>query len=297
MKSIVSYPDRGPWGKSSYRGNCSGYLIKDIIEQFRLKSLSDYMVEGGTTEEVCRDLNIPGTFLDLNRGFDMLNMDIPEKPENIFSHYPAYGQMISYSGSMYDDKEVSRKFGINAYENDLSHSKNCDDFVDKMNYCTLKQFSALEKGGRMFLLMGDWKQKGRLYSMLADIVKPGKLEQIVIKVQNNFTSARKTYSNNNFIPIIHEYLLILKKESSLIIPVSETVKKTWDLRKCYIATWRDVISAVLEENGTMKLDDIYDAVKDSPKVKNNNHWHEKIRHVLQDSRYFKRLEIGVYCRA
>jgi hypothetical protein len=28
--SVVSYPDRGPWGDSRYRGNCSGYLVKDL---------------------------------------------------------------------------------------------------------------------------------------------------------------------------------------------------------------------------------------------------------------------------
>lgn len=44
MQSVVSYPDRGPWGNNKYRGNCSGYLIKDLIEQFHIKNMSDYMV-------------------------------------------------------------------------------------------------------------------------------------------------------------------------------------------------------------------------------------------------------------
>ena len=88
MQSVVSYPDRGPWGNNKYRGNCSGYLIKDIIEQYHLKQLSDYMVGGGTTEDVCRDMGIPGTFMDRNRGFDMLSMDIPDRPQAAFLHYP-----------------------------------------------------------------------------------------------------------------------------------------------------------------------------------------------------------------
>ena len=29
--SVVSYPDRGPWGDFRYRGNCSGHLVKDLI--------------------------------------------------------------------------------------------------------------------------------------------------------------------------------------------------------------------------------------------------------------------------
>ena len=35
MKSVVSYPERGKWGKSSWRGNMSGYIIIDLIEHFK----------------------------------------------------------------------------------------------------------------------------------------------------------------------------------------------------------------------------------------------------------------------
>jgi hypothetical protein len=29
--SILSFPDRGPWGNSQYRGNCSGHVYKRIL--------------------------------------------------------------------------------------------------------------------------------------------------------------------------------------------------------------------------------------------------------------------------
>ncbi len=54
MKSIVSYPDRGQGGRNSYRGNCSPRMIGDIIEQYQIHGLSDYMVGSGTTEDVCK---------------------------------------------------------------------------------------------------------------------------------------------------------------------------------------------------------------------------------------------------
>lgn len=85
---MVSYEDRGNYGNNKYRGNCSGRLIEDIIQQYNLKSLSDLMVGSGTTEDVCRSMGIPGTFLDLNRGYDMLSMDIPERIQNCFWHPP-----------------------------------------------------------------------------------------------------------------------------------------------------------------------------------------------------------------
>ena len=79
MQSIVSYPDRGVYGRNTYRGNCSGLLIKDIIQQYKLQGLSDFMVGSGTTEDVVREAGIRGDFADLNRGYDMMSMDIPTR--------------------------------------------------------------------------------------------------------------------------------------------------------------------------------------------------------------------------
>lgn len=47
--NIVSYPDRGPWGDSKYRGNTSGWLIRDLIEFFQPKSVLDPMEGSRTT--------------------------------------------------------------------------------------------------------------------------------------------------------------------------------------------------------------------------------------------------------
>lgn len=154
MNSIVSYPERGQYGKNSYRGNCSGKLIEDIIDQYKIKSLSVFMVGSGTTEDVIKARNLSGCFADLNRGFDMMNMDIPERADNIFWH-PPYHDMIVYSGQQYSDAEVMAKFGFDPKANDLSRCASWEEFVQKMNHCMLKQFASLEKGGRMFVLMGD----------------------------------------------------------------------------------------------------------------------------------------------
>lgn len=297
MQSVVSYPDRGPWGNNKYRGNCSGYLIKDIIEQYHLKQLSDYMVGGGTTEDVCRDMGIPGTFTDLNRGFDMLSMDIPDRPQAIFNHLP-YAGMIVYSGKQYSDKEVERKFGFDPKVDDLSRCRDWDDFVEKMNYCILKQFSALDKGGRLFLLMGDWKQKGRLYSMLSDCSKPGTLEQIVIKLQHNCLSDKNLYSNYNFVPIVHEYLVVLKKDEPMLIPVTTTITKMLDMRDSKNSTWRDTVLAVLQHYGKeMSLQELYEELAPHRKAKANPHWKDKVRQTVQDARYFKRTSRGCYAAA
>lgn len=294
MVSVVSYPDRGKYGNNKYRGNCSGHLIEDIISQYKIRSLSDYMVGGGTTEDVCKALNIAGTFLDLNRGYDMLSMEIPERPENIFWH-PPYGQMITYSDVMYSADEIQKQYGFDPRIDDLSRARDWDDFVDKMNYCCLKQFSALEKGGRMFVLMGDWKQKGRLYSMLCDIAKPGTLEQIIIKTQHNCVSDSRTYSNKNFVPIVHEYLMVVRKDDAVIIPVSITRKCSLDVRDSQNTTWRDVVAGVLEDAGRpMRLAELYQAIDGHKKCQTNPNRQAKVRQTLQKYSCFKPVEVGVW---
>lgn len=300
MESIVSYPDRGQYGRNSYRGNCSGLIIKDVIQQYKLKGLSDFMVGSGTTEDVVREVGIRGDFADLNRGYDMMSMDIPNRAENIFWH-PPYHDMVVYSGQQYNIKAVEQATGLAAetiLADDLSRCPSWEEFVKKMNYCMMKQFTALEKGGRMFVLMGDMKRKGKLYSMLCDILKPGTLEQVIIKAQHNCTSDRQTYSNLNFVPIVHEYLMVVRKDSGLVIPVSWGKTQQYDTRAFGDQSWRDLVYSVIQENGgQMSLQELYDALKDSAKAKRNEHWQEKIRQTVQNIKRFVRTERGTYALA
>ncbi len=296
MQSIVSYPERGQYGKNNYRGNCSGLLIKDLISQYHLEGLSDFMVGSGTTEDVVREAGIRGDFADLNRGFDMLSMEMPERAENIFWH-PPYHDMIVYSGKQYDVNSVERTTGLSSQTilaDDLSRCASWEDFVKKMNYCMLKQFTALEKGGRMFVLVGDMKRKGKLYSMIRELICPGTMENIIIKAQHNCWSDRQTYSGN-FVPIVHEYLLVTRKDAGLIIPVSMGHSQSYDTRKFGDQSWRDLVYTVIQENGgQMSLQELYDALKDSAKAGRNQHWQEKIRQTVQNIKHFKRTERGTY---
>ena len=297
MKSVVSYPDRGKYGKSSYRGNCSGRLIEDIIDQYKIRSLSDFMVGSGTTEDVVRERGLHGYFTDLSRGFDMLSMDMPERPQNILWH-PPYHDIIVYSNNMYSSAAVEKKYGYNPEIDDLSRCKDWDDFVKKMNYCMLKQFASLEKGGRMFVLMGDIKKKGKLLSMVSEIAKPGTLEQIIIKMQHNCTSDANTYSNYNFVPIVHEYLMVCRKDNGLVFPVMMSIRHDFDMRDSVNTTWRDTVYAVLEYNGReMSLSELYEALGSHKKAKANPNWQAKIRQTVQDSRYFRRAARGCYAVA
>lgn len=279
MQSIVSYPDRGIGGRSDYRGNCSPRLIHDLIDQFNIHDISDYMCGSGTTEDVARQRHITSHCYDLNRGFDLLSMEIPERNSFIFWH-PPYGDMIIYAGQQYSAEDVKAKYGIDPLKADLSRMKNWDEFVKAMNFCMVKQYASLEPGGRIAVLMGDMKRKGKLYSMLCDIVKPGTLENIVIKTQHNCWSDGRSYSGK-FIPIVHEYLLICRKDEPLLIPLRMTVSTVADVRDLRAPTWKDVLVSVMS---TMQkpahLEDLYRAVGGHKRALHSKYWKEKVRQTL-----------------
>lgn len=74
--SILSFPQRGPWGKSSWRGNCTGFVYKDLFERLQPKSFCDAMVGSGTSVEVAKEMGIEAYGLDLHSGFNILRDSI-----------------------------------------------------------------------------------------------------------------------------------------------------------------------------------------------------------------------------
>ena len=294
LTSIVSYPERGEGGNNRYRGNCSPKLIEDLIGFFKPTEICDYMCGSGTTKAAAEKCGIQSKLYDLHSGFDIMNSDIKERPEFIFWH-PPYWDIIVYSDVMYKASDVQSRYGYDPRKLDLSRIPSWDQFVEAMNYAMMKQFSSLEKGGRMAVLMGDIKKRGKLYSMLSEIVKPGTLENIIIKVQHNCFSDNTQYSGK-FIPILHEYVMIVRKDSPLLVPVIVAKEMQVDTRDMAGATWRDVVAAVLEEcSEAVTLTYLYEQIEPHKKAKANKHWREKIRQTLQiNPNHFAHTDRGMW---
>lgn len=280
LTSIVSYPERGEGGNNRYRGNCSPKLVEDLIGFFRPAEICDYMCGSGTTKAAADKCGIGSHLYDLHSGFDVMNCEIPERPGFIFWH-PPYWDIVTYSDVMYSATDVQNQYGYDPKQFDLSRIPDWENFVKAMNYAMLKQFSALEKGGRMAVLMGDIKKKGKLYSMLAEIVKPGTLENIIIKAQHNCFSDKIQYSGS-FIPILHEYVMIVRKDDAILYPILFSEKKQVDVRDMPGATWRDVVAAVLEQcDEAVPLTYLYEQIESHQRAKTHKWWKEKIRQTLQ----------------
>lgn len=297
LTSIVSYPERGSGGNNKYRGNCSPELIKDLIRHFGVREICDYMCGGGTTADAAGAMGIASKTYDLHSGFDLLNHDIMERPEYIFWH-PPYHDIITYSDSMYSAAEVQSRYGYDPRKTDLSRIPDWDSFVKAMNYCMMKQFCALEKGGRMAVLVGDIKKRGKLYSMIFELTKPGTLENVIIKAQHNCFSSNTQYGGR-FIPIVHEYLLLLRKDTPLLYSALLTYWRESDLRDMPGATWRDIVADAMESlGGAVSLERIYAKIEGYKRTQTQQFWKDKVRQTLQyHPNLFVRNSRGVWSLA
>lgn len=285
--SILDYPNRGHWGKASYRGNCTGYLIKDLLEKYKPKQFVEVFSGGGTGQDVARELGMTNSVhLDLLTGWDALKDDIPVQPDFVFSH-PPYWDIIQY-------KDMRGKYDAD----DLSNPVDYPDFIRMLDKVNEKIYASLLNGGRHAVLIGDVRKRvnnqSKYFSIIKDMAWFGDLESHLIKIQHNVTSSKRGY-HGSFIPIMHEHLLIFVKHSIWQLGIKYTKDFSRDLRQLSGVTWRDLIRAAVEQlGGQASLQALYQTLDGAQKAANNTHWREQIREVVQKYPEFERVQVGVY---
>lgn len=284
MDSIVSYPSRGPWGKSQWRGNTSGHILMDLFRHFAPKFVVDPAEGSGTTRDVCKDLNVPYAGFDLHMGFNLLQHSLAKSltasPDFIFFH-PPYGDMITYSGNVWGDE---------AADGDLSRCASPEDFLEKIQLALINIYDALARNGHYAVLIGDHRKGGKYMSYQADIINMGigSLKNVIVKAQHNCVSDRRSYAGK-FIPIRHEYLLVFNKDVGFHT-IGFTVSKR--LSKSFYGTWKNLVEFALRKSGgRASLQQLYEFVG-VPTGHSNNNIAAKIRQVVQQ--HFVRVKRGVY---
>lgn len=289
VKSVISYPERGEGGSNKYRGNCSPKLLEDLFSFYKPKKVFDPMCGSGTARDVCERMGIDYDVLDLNPafgGWDALRDEIPGVYDFIFWH-PPYGDIIKYSSSQWgkcpDPRDLSQ-IPLSKYP----------EFIKKLNIIQKRLFASLARHGRIAILVGDVKKNGRLYSIQRDMAWIGTPEQVVIKTQHNCWSDRVNY-NGRFIPIVHEYLLIFRKDTCCILPCSITVPFEIDWKAETNLSWRSAVRMTLEElGGKAELKKIYEKLQDFVVTKKHSDPQAKIRETLQTKPEFYQIERGVW---
>jgi hypothetical protein len=206
LSSVVSYPDRGPWGDKAYRGNCSGWLAKDLILRFKVQSVFDPAEGSGTVREVVDGINkhrgkeIQYEGRDLRQGWDILTSPLPASQFDMAWYHPPYWDIIQYSRD----------------SRDLSNSLTLEEYESRLNQSAKRLFQAIRPGGILAILIGDKRKNGTYYPLMRGLLMNpglGELRAIIIKVQHHCRSDKKEYAAGNrfLIPIKHEYCLVFQK--------------------------------------------------------------------------------------
>lgn len=298
--SIVSYPNRGNWGNSKWRGNTSGHIVKDMIEFLKPGIVADPACGGDTTGDVCADLNRQGgkikyVGLDLHSGFNLLRDSLADRVRSCtggkladwtFFH-PPYASVIQYSGNVWGDK---------AHQDDLSRCESYEDFLAKMQLAMNNIYDAVRAGGDYSILIGDLRRDGKYTSIQADLLAlaPGSLQNVIIKAQHNMVSNSRRYSGT-FIPITHEYLLCFRKDHAFFGMLETTLNVSRKLQTLSRANWKATIYHALNRlGGSGNLSEIYQIIEEtaSDKTAARPNWRARIRAELQQN--FKNLERGVW---
>lgn len=278
--SILSYPERGPWGKSSWRGNCSGHVYKELFTRLRPAVFVDPMVGSGTSVDVAREMNIEAYGLDLHQGFNAIRDSILAtvgKPADLCVSHPPYGGMIVYSGNVWGAP----------HPDDLSRCASDEEFHQKMQLVLLNQREATRPGGHYGTIIGDWRKNGAYVSYQAECIArmpSDELVAVLIKAQHNCQSDGKAYKAMKLPFILHEYIVLWKKKAVPVLVMLGSLAKQQYARLA--ATWKNVVKTVLVQlGGKATLSTLYDAVaKAAPeKLASNKNWMEKVRQTLNQN--------------
>lgn len=275
LSTIADYFVRGDYGNSSYRGNCTGLLIKDLLEFYKPKFFMDLCKGSGTGQEVANEMGIPNYCTDLYEGNDLLTTTPPYRGDLVWLHPPYYvpegSAMPKYSGS---------QWGNTPNSSDGSHISEWKKFMKWFNEFVARGYENLVPGGRLAILVGDTRYKGELFSPFKEMSIFGKLEHVIIKKQHNTWSEKQKY-NGKIIPIEHEYLIIMKKTDSLEIPYMFTKNSILNFNNSLKVSWKNLIAKYIEAmGGSVTREQLFEMLKDHPKAARNNFLKEKIRQVI-----------------
>jgi hypothetical protein len=204
LTSIHAVHVRGPYGRADYPGNCGGYLIKDLLRYFQPRNVLDPMEGSGTCRDVCKELRIPCTSLDIKKGFDACDLgsyDHDKRFDFIWAHPPYYRQKV-YS----DDPR------------DLSTAPTLDDFLERYGQCIRNWAEVLAPGGHLAILMGDYSDPDYGFLPLVYHTKrlcfEAGLRQVctdIVRFSHSASSSHKTY-RSSFIPGLHDVVTVFRSE-------------------------------------------------------------------------------------
>jgi hypothetical protein len=194
---------RGKYGNAGYPGNCGGELIKDLLRYFKPRRVLDPMTGSGTCRDVCKELGIECVSFDIRDGKDAC---AAESYEGIGTFdfvwlHPPYWRQKEYT----------------ADARDLSSCKTVTGFLNRYHLLILRCEEALQKNGKLAILMGDYSDREAGFVPLVYHTKQlcfeAGLKQTctdIIRFSHGASSSTKVYQSS-FIPGLYDVCCIFEK--------------------------------------------------------------------------------------
>jgi hypothetical protein len=292
--SILSFPQRGPWGSAKWRGNCSGHVYAELFKQLRPAFFIDPMVGSGTSTEVAAEMGIEAVGLDLHSGFNILRDSIlatVKREADLCVSHPPYGGMIVYSGEVWGE----------AHPDDLSRCSSDEEFHTKLQVALLNQREATRAGGIYGTILGDWRRKGTYTSYQAECIArmPAReLCGVLIKAQHNTVSDFREYKAMSMPRIAHEYIVLWRKPQNAISFLTTLQQVATEQQARLTGSWISIVRAAMMALGSeATVQDLYAAVSaNAPeKLATNPNWQAKVRQTLnQNASWFVPVQRGTW---
>lgn len=205
--SVHAEEGRGEFGNSRFRGNCSGLLIRDLLQYFRPRNLLDPMQGSGTAGDVAKSLGIVYQGFDLTTGFDATNprsFDGLGGFDMVWLH-PPYFDLIKYN----DDSRC------------LSRSATLGNFCEQLRAVLRNCAGVLTEHGHLAVLIGDITRRGRYFGLpfhtwaAAQAIGLELACPEIVRLSHGATSNYKRY-DFSFIPRVHDICFVFRKSSELL---------------------------------------------------------------------------------
>jgi hypothetical protein len=205
LTSLYHFDQAGPYGDRGYPGNCGGMLIRDLLLFFKPANVLDPMTGSGTCRDVCQELEIACTSLDIRCGFDATDAgsyrQFSDKSFDFVWAHPPYWRQKLYTEQ----------------PGDLSRSTTLDAFLEGYTAFIENSSALLSPKGKFAILMGDYFDREAGYVPLTYYTKriafKTGLRQHgtdIIRFSHGASSSRKKYSSS-FIPGLHDVCMIFER--------------------------------------------------------------------------------------
>lgn len=206
LTSIHATPGRGDYGDAGYRGNCSGLLVRDLLQYYRPRRVFDPMSGGGTCRDVCRELGAECVSRDVRSGFDAVDAASYRglgEFDFVWLH-PPYWKMIRWS----DDPRC------------LANAPTLSDFLRRLGAVLRNCRGVLRPSGVLAVLMGDFRDRGRYLALPFRTHAVAEAEGLelaapeIVRFSHGTTSAAQKEYPVSIIPRVHDVCLVLRRNEA-----------------------------------------------------------------------------------